>query len=57
MKRIFVTGISPGVGKTILSAMIFEALEADYWKPIQAGYLDHSDRVAELVSNRKTKIY
>jgi hypothetical protein len=25
------------VGKTIASAIITEALEADYWKPIQAG--------------------
>lgn len=59
MKRIFVTGISTGVGKTIASAIITEALEADYWKPVQAGDLDHtdSDRVAELLSNKKSKIY
>jgi dethiobiotin synthetase len=59
MKRIFVTGISTGVGKTIASAIITEALEADYWKPIQAGDLDHtdSDTVAELITNNKSKIY
>lgn len=30
-----------------------EALEADYWKPIQAGDLDHSDthKVKEMISN------
>jgi len=57
--KIFVTGISTDVGKTIASAIIVEALEADYWKPIQAGDLQHSDshKVKDLVSNPKTKIF
>ncbi len=56
MKQIFVTGISTEVGKTIASAIITEALEADYWKPVQAGSLEHTDtdRVKELISNKKT---
>lgn len=41
--KIFVTGISTDVGKTITSAIVVEALQADYWKPIQAGDLDNSD--------------
>jgi dethiobiotin synthetase len=59
MQHIFVTGISTEVGKTIASAIITEALEADYWKPVQAGDLDHSDshKVAELISNTKTVIH
>ncbi len=59
MKRIFVTGISTDVGKTIASAILTEALEADYWKPIQAGDLEHSDshKIKELVSNKKTVIH
>lgn len=59
MKQIFVTGISTGVGKTITSAIITEALEADYWKPVQAGNLNHTDtdRVKELISNKKTKFH
>lgn len=59
MQQIFVTGISTEVGKTIASAIITEALEADYWKPVQAGELDHTDshKVAELISNTKTKIH
>ncbi len=59
MKQIFVTGISTEVGKTIASAIITEALEADYWKPIQAGDLDNSDsyKVSRLISNPKTKIH
>ncbi|WP_428230927.1 dethiobiotin synthase [Flavobacterium sp.] len=50
--KIFVTGISTDVGKTITSAIIVEALEADYWKPIQAGDLDNSDshKVKKLLS-------
>ncbi|NJB71204.1 dethiobiotin synthetase [Saonia flava] len=56
MKDIFVTGISTGVGKTIASAIIVEALKADYWKPIQAGDLDNTDtdKVKSLISNKKT---
>jgi len=59
MQQFFVTGISTEVGKTIASAIITEALEADYWKPIQAGDLDNSDshKVARLISNTKTKIH
>lgn len=59
MQRIFVTGISTEVGKTMASAIIAEALEADYWKPIQAGELDNTDshKVANLLSNSKSKIH
>lgn len=53
MKTYFVTGISTDVGKTIAAAILVEALEADYWKPIQAGDLDNSDthKVKRLISN------
>ncbi|MGI9552164.1 MAG: dethiobiotin synthase, partial [Aurantibacter sp.] len=59
MKRLFVTGISTDVGKTLVSAIVVEALEADYWKPIQAGDLENSDghRIANLISNEKTVIH
>jgi len=55
----FITGISTEVGKTIASAIVTEALKADYWKPIQAGELDYSDikKVQELVSNLATKFH
>lgn len=58
-KKIFVTGISTDVGKTIVSAIITEALEADYWKPIQAGDLGHSDshKIKAKLSNSKSKIF
>ncbi len=58
-KKIFVTGISTDVGKTIASAIVVEALRADYFKPIQAGDLEYSDthKVKELVSNSVSKFY
>lgn len=54
--KYFITGIGTDVGKTIASAIITEALEADYWKPIQAGDLDNSDshKVKKYISNAKT---
>jgi dethiobiotin synthetase len=57
--KLFITGISTEVGKTVVSAMVVEALEADYWKPIQAGDLDHSDshKVKDFISNKKTVIH
>lgn len=59
MKRIFVTGISTEVGKTIASAILVEALKADYWKPVQAGDLDNSDshKVERLISNQTSVIH
>lgn len=57
--KLFVTGISTDVGKTIAAAIITEALEADYWKPIQAGDLDQSDthKVKAYVSNSKSRFF
>ena len=57
--KIFVTGIGTDVGKTIVSAIITQSLEADYWKPIQAGDLDHSDthKIKTYVSNPKTTFF
>lgn len=44
-KGLFVTGIGTDVGKTVASAVITKALQADYWKPAQCGDLDNSDSV------------
>lgn len=57
--KLFITGIGTDVGKTIASAIITEALEADYWKPIQAGDLDTSDshKIKAYLSNDKTIIH
>lgn len=59
MSTYFITGISTDVGKTIASAIVTEALEADYWKPVQAGELENCDtkKVQRLVSNSKSKFH
>jgi dethiobiotin synthetase len=59
MKPIFITGIGTGVGKTIWSAIVTEALCADYWKPVQAGFEDGTDSllVSSLISNSRTVIH
>ncbi len=56
MKKYFISGIGTDVGKTVVSAVLTEALQADYWKPVQAGDLDFgdSDRVKSLVSNSRS---
>lgn len=55
----FITGIDTGIGKTIVSAILTEKLQADYWKPIQSGDLAQSDSLAvqSLLTNTKTKIH
>lgn len=55
----FITGIGTDVGKTIVSAIITEALKADYWKPLQAGDIGCGDteKVKRLVSNSKSKFH
>ena len=58
-QKYFITGISTEVGKTIASAILVEALNADYWKPMQAGELDNCDtkKVKKLVSNSISKFH
>jgi len=55
-KTIFVTGIGTGIGKTIVSAVLVEKLQADYWKPVQSGDLADSDsiKVKQLISNKRS---
>lgn len=58
-QKIFITGISTEVGKTVVSAIVTEALQADYWKPIQAGELDNCDtkKVERFVSNKTSQFH
>jgi dethiobiotin synthetase len=57
--KIFITGIGTDVGKTIASAIVTQSLEADYWKPIQAGDLNNSDshKIEKYLSNDKSIIH
>lgn len=54
--KYFVTAIGTDSGKTLVSAILTEALEADYWKPIQAGLPADSDTVKSLLSNSKSRV-
>lgn len=58
MTPIFITGIGTEIGKTLVSAIVVEALKADYWKPIQAGFDEGTDnqKVKKLVTN-KTSVF
>jgi dethiobiotin synthetase len=58
-KCYFVAGIGTDVGKTVASAVLVEALKADYWKPVQAGDVENTDRmkVQNLVSNTESTFH
>ena len=59
MKPIFITGTGTDVGKTLVAAIVAEALQADYWKPVQAGYMDGTDSmwVQQMLSNTQSIIH
>lgn len=54
--KFFVAGISTEIGKTVVSSILVEALQADYWKPIQSGALEDSDTetVRQRISNSRS---
>jgi len=41
--RFVVTGTDTGIGKTVFSVALVQALGANYWKPIQAGLAEETD--------------
>jgi dethiobiotin synthetase len=57
--RYFITGIGTDVGKTLVAAVLTESLQADYWKPIQAGSLEFTDtmQVQSWMSNSKSQFH
>lgn len=58
MGRFAIAGIGTGVGKTLVSALFVERLDAAYWKPVQAGGLEHTDamEVRRLVTPGRGRI-
>lgn len=59
-KRVFVTGIGTGVGKTVVATVLAEALHADYWKPVQTGDAtgnNDSDFVKSLLHDKSLKVH
>ena len=57
--KVFITGCDTGVGKTIVSAILVQAFNADYWKPVQSGALEDSDSltVSRLITTPDTTIH
>jgi len=57
--NIAITGIHTGIGKTVCSAVICQALGFDYWKPVQAGDLEHTDSmfIARHVGHPRSVIH
>lgn len=56
-RRFVITGTDTEIGKTVLSAGLVDLLDAQYWKPIQAGLRGETDsetvkRLAELPDDR-----
>jgi dethiobiotin synthetase len=47
----FVTAIGTDSGKTLVSAILCKALNADYWKPVQAGFPRDADTIKSLIPN------
>lgn len=50
-EKYFVTAIGTDSGKTVVSAILTQALQADYWKPIQCGTPTDSDTIRQLINN------
>jgi dethiobiotin synthetase len=55
--KVFITAIGTDSGKTLTSAILTEILQADYWKPIQAGFPRDTETVRNLVSNSTSKYH
>ena len=51
-----VTAIGTDSGKTVIASALALALNADYWKPVQAGHPTDSETVNKLTGG-KTMIY
>lgn len=57
MNGLFISAIDTNVGKTVTSAIVCQALNADYWKPIQSGDLHNSDTMKLQQLSKETKVY
>lgn len=57
--QFILAGIGTEIGKTVVSAIVVEALQADYWKPVQSGALEDSDSetVRRLISNSVSQFH
>lgn len=42
-RTLVVTGTDTGIGKSVISAALVQALGASYWKPVQSGLEEETD--------------
>lgn len=58
-EKLFVTGTDTGVGKTLVSAILMAGLDGYYWKPIQSGLEETTDRewVREMTGLPETHFF
>lgn len=54
---LFVSAIHTDSGKTLVSALLCEALGADYWKPIQSGQPYDRDTIAQWIDKPHLRIH
>ena len=59
MLRFFVAGSGPGIGKTVVSAILTNLVNGAYWKPIECGAEDGFDTetMFQLLNPKKYPIY
>ena len=59
VQSIFITGIGTDTGKTLISAILAEAMKADYWKPVQAGFDKGTDSqwVKSMLTNTVSEVH
>jgi len=55
--KYFISAIGTDSGKTLLSAIMVEALNADYWKPVQAGNPTDTEEIRGLITNSYSKTH
>lgn len=57
MDKIIIAGSGTGVGKTLVSAIITEALQGDYWKPVECGEDSDTATLKKLLPLLRKKIH
>lgn len=53
----FVTAIGTDSGKTLVSAILIKALNADYWKPIQSGYPTDREKILKWLGEKEMRCF
>lgn len=51
MTDYFITAIGTDCGKTLISAIVTRAVQADYWKPVQCGFPTDTEQIKEWMKD------